>query len=137
MLSFFCASSGVGPRELAARAAWQRSEHAVQSGAVAPRRQLMHGIDVTTLRSTLERPSGGYFSPGLEQRLEPKRLVLASVFQAASSLFWPYIVSEQQAAGRGGRRRRVSANYVLNCGDNVARRPTIDDSTMKGLMDFT
>ena len=43
---------------------------------------------VTTLRNTLERPSGGYFSPGLEQRLEPKRLVLASVFQAASSLFW-------------------------------------------------
>jgi hypothetical protein len=50
---------------------------------------------VTTLRNTLERPSGGYFSPGLEQRLEPKRLVLASVFQAASSLFWPYIVSER------------------------------------------
>ena len=48
----------------------------------------MHGIDVTTLRNTLERPGGGYFSPGLEQRLEPKRLVLASVFQAASSLFW-------------------------------------------------
>ena len=64
----------------------------------------MHGIDVTTLRNTLERPSGGYFSPGLEQRLEPKRLVLASVFQAAS--LRPAIVSERdkpQAAEEEGR----------------------------------
>ena len=91
-----------------------------------PAGKYMIRIDVATLRSTLERPSGGYFSPGLEQRLEPKRLVLASVFQAASSLFWQACLSERDKP-QARKEHDIIPNYVLNCGDNVARRPTIDE----------
>ena len=90
--------------------------------AVAPRRQLMHGIDVTTLRNTLARPGGGYFSPGLKQRLEPKAWCLLVSFlkvQAASPrVFSRGILAPPAAAAeedddsksipKAARRRSVS-----------------------------
>ena len=49
--------------------------------------QSMHGIDVTTLRNTLARPGGGYFSPGLKQRLEPKAWCLLVSFRPLAHYF--------------------------------------------------
>ena len=97
--------------------------------AVAPRRQLMHGIDVTTLRSTLERPGGGYFTLASSSGSSTTPgLAVSSVLQPASPrVFSRGILAPPAAAAEEDDDSKSIPNYDLDCGDNVARRPTIDE----------
>ena len=85
---------------------------------------------VTTLRNTLERPSGRYFSPGLEQRLEPKAWCLLVSYSPLAHVLCRGILAPPAAAAEEDDSKSIP-NYVLDCGDIVDRR------SMKGLMDFT
>ena len=83
----------------------------------------MHRIDVATLRNTLQCPSSVNSPLPASSALVLELVGMPSDYMSLAHYFAkPVIVSERdkpQAAEEAGDSK-VSRNYVLNCGDNVA-----------------